>query len=350
MHQIICLNRLSSEDPLERQKQSLEAKGIRLDSACLRKLKVLETDLCKPQLGLAEIEYEYLLTNATHIIHNAWAMSAKRPLKAFASQFTIMQNMIFLARDVSSRRALETKVVFQFISSIAVVGHWPLWTGNKNVPEVRMNIEAVLPNGYGDAKFICELMLDRTLHLFPNRFSPMAVRIGQIAGSDVSGYWNPMEHLSFLWKSSQTLNLLPDFQGLLSWTPVNLVAATLADLLQTPSDPSPIYHIDNPVRQQWSEMIPILADALGVPRQNVVPFPQWVTRVRESSNIVEDNPAYKLIDFLDSNFIRMSCGGLLLETWKSREHSRTLAAVGPVSPEVARRFVQWWKEMRFLKA
>ena len=96
-------------------------------------------------------------------------------------------------------------------------------------------------------------------------------------------------------------------------------------------------------------MIPVFADGLDIPRTNVIPFPDWVERVRRFPGLVEEeNPAVKLIDFLDENFTRMSCGGLLLETTKSREHSGTLRAVGPVSDDVVRKFVHSWKNVRFL--
>jgi hypothetical protein len=97
-------------------------------------------------------------------------------------------------------------------------------------------------------------------------------------------------------------------------------------------------------------MIPILADALGIPASNIIPFREWIERVRRSPPGVEDaaNPAVKLVDFLDENFIRMSCGGLLLETTRARQHSPTLRAVGPVGEGVVRRYVEGWREVGFL--
>lgn len=145
------------------------------------------------------------------------------------------------------------------------------------------------------------------------------------------------------------LRALPDFEGLLSWTPVNDVAATLGDLLLADHPPYPIYHIDNPVRQLWRDMIRVFADGLDIPRRNMIPFEEWIKRVRNFPGSMElDNPAAKLIEFLDSNFIRMSCGGLLLDTVKSREHSKTLSEVGPVSEDVAKKYIEAWKEMGFL--
>ena len=346
---VICLNRQSKgSEPEARQRESIHSKGIDLSSSAESKLQVFETDTTKPMLGLPRAAHEKLLGIVTHIVHNAWPMSGKRPVRGFESQFQVMRNLIDFARDLSCRRRKGSKVSLQFISSIATVGHYPLITGDSNVPEERMAIDSVLPNGYGDAKFVCERMLDETLHRYPEDFRTMAVRLGQVAGSKTSGYWNSLEHLSFLVKSSQTLKTLPDFDGLLSWTPVNDVAATLGDLLLADNVPYPIYHIDNPVRQPWREMIPVLAASLDIPQSSAIPFEEWVSRVRSFPGSELDNPAVKLIDFLDGNFIRMSCGGLLLDTKRSREHSETLANVGPVSEDVARKYVQAWKEMGFL--
>lgn len=345
---IVCLNRrVSGSEPMDRQRQSMESRGIKFDTNAHSKVKVFETDTAKPMLGLPRDKYEDLQNTVTHVLHNAWPMSGKRPVKGFGLQFQVIRNLIDFVRNISCRR--DGKVSFQFISSIATVGHYPIWSGNVNVPEERTTIDSVLSNGYGDAKFVCERILDETLHKHPDNFRAMTVRLGQVAGSKTSGYWNPAEHLSFLIKSSQTLRALPDFKGLLSWTPVNDVAATLGDLLLADNAPHPIYHIDNPVRQPWGEMILVLADALGIPQNKVIPFDEWVKRVRNFPGSVElDNPAAKLIEFLDGNFTRMACGGLLLDTTNSREHSKTLASVGPVSKDTARNYIEAWKKMGFL--
>ncbi|EED14959.1 hypothetical protein TSTA_044250 [Talaromyces stipitatus ATCC 10500] len=67
--------------------------------------------------------------------------------------------------------------------------------------------------GYSEAKLVCEYMLDEALHRFPSLFRAMAVRIGQISGSNTSGYWCPVEHLAVMLKSSQTLHVLPQLEG-----------------------------------------------------------------------------------------------------------------------------------------
>ncbi|KFY00088.1 hypothetical protein O988_03530 [Pseudogymnoascus sp. VKM F-3808] len=349
---IICVNRHSSTECTTRQKQALESRGIFLSDEALSKLKVLATDTAKSMLGLTRLEYIKLVNSVTHIIHNAWSMSLTRPISAFESQFKGMENLIGLAREISCRRHPQSpKVGFQFISSIATVGYYPLWSGKIRAPEERMTARSVLPTGYGDAKLVCEMMLDETLHKYPDVFRPMVVRIGQIAGSKSSGYWNPVEHLAFLIKSCQTLKVLPDFEGELSWCPVNDVAATLGELLLPETTPYPIYHIENPSRQPWKEMISTLAEALDVPPSNIIPFEEWVDRVRQFPGSVDlDNPAGRLVDFLEKNFVRMSCGDLVLDTAKSTEHSETLRNLGPVDGDLVRKYVHSWKTTGFLLA
>ena len=344
---VICLNRRHSVEPQLRQQQAFESRGITLDRRAVLKLKVFEADGARPLLGLSQVQYDGLCAEVTHIIHNAWPMSGKLPLKGFSVQFQYMRNLVDLARDISVRSG--SKVGFQLVSSIATVGYYPLWTGKAHIPEESTSIESVLPNGYGDAKFVCERILDETLHKYPALFSPMTVRLGQVAGSNISGYWNHTEHFSFIVKSAQTLKALPDLDGLLSWTTVNDVAATMSDLLLSNTHSDPFYHIDNPVRQPWKEMIPILADALEIPHERIIPFPEWLRRVKAFPGLVEwENPAAKLAEFLNDDFVRMSCGGVLMETVKTWEHSQSFRRVGPVTPDVVRRYISAWKTMGFL--
>lgn len=343
---VICLNREKNVEPYLRQQKAMREKGIRSFDKIRPKLLVLQTDGSKPMLGLTSSEYEGLVSSVTHLIHNAWPMSAKRPLAGFESQFQVMRNLIDFACDSVSRRPKGFKFSFQMVSSVGVVGHYGLGNGEEKtmVPEERVSIDSVLPNGYGDAKWGCERMLDETLHKHPERFRTMVVRLGQIAGSKTSGYWNPMEHFGFLIKSSQTVNALPDVEGTVYWTPVNDIAGTLADLILSDRPAYPVYHIENPVGQPWREMNAILAKALNIP--NLIPFEEWLERVRAAPP--RNNPASTLLGFLDDNYLRMSCGGLVLDVKKTLEHSKTLAAVGPVSEEVVRKYVHVWKEIGFL--
>jgi nucleoside-diphosphate-sugar epimerase/SAM-dependent methyltransferase len=345
--QVVCVNRRSSIPVNKRQQEAFLTRGITLTPGARAKLRVLETDTSKPQLGLPPHEYAWLVQHVTHLVHNAWPMSGTRPVAGFEPQLQAMRNLLDLAREAVTTRD-TVQVGFQFVSSIGVVG----CSAEARVLERRLPLEAVLPGGYGEAKWVCERMLDETLHKYPSLFRPMVVRPGQIAGSSKSGFWNPVEHFAFLVKSAQSLRAWPDLDGVLQWVPVDHCAAIAADLLLYQGWPShPVYHIDNPVGQPWKQMSPVLAQALDIPADSIIPFKSWIKRVRTSPLVPEtENPAARggMVDFLSANFERMSCGGLILDTEKAKEHSVTMANEGPVSPALARKFVDAWRGMGFL--
>lgn len=347
---VICLNRKHRDEPYKRQIKAMRDKGIRFPEALKHKLVVFQTDTSKPMLGLGPDEYKQLVNTGTHLIHSAWPMSGKRALEGFEPQFQVMRNLINLATDAASQRPASHKFSFQMVSSIGVVGLYgkrdsDAMAKQTLVPEERFGIDCILPNGYGDAKWGCERMLDETLHRMPERFRAMAVRLGQIAGSKTSGYWNPMEHFGFVVKSSQTLGALPDVPGgELYWTPVNDMADTLADLVLSDQTPHRFYHLENPWGQPWKEVNAVLADAVGI--KDIIPFDDWVKRVAAAPQ--RNNPASTLLEFLDDNYIRMSYGGLVLDPKNTLEHSKSLRAVKPVSEELVRKYVHIWKEIGFL--
>jgi thioester reductase-like protein/SAM-dependent methyltransferase/acyl carrier protein len=352
--QVVCLNRRSSSgsSAAGRQDEGFRSRGVTLSPGARAKLRMLEADTSQAQLGLPPQDYAWLVENSTHIVHNAWPMSGTRPLSAFEPQVQAMRNLLDLAREMATREAAyPARIGFQFVSSIGVVGY----AGESRVLERRVPLSAVLPSGYGEAKWVCERMLDETLHNYPDLFRPMVVRPGQISGSSTSGYWNPVEHFSFLVKSAQALRAWPDFDGVLQWVPVDHCAGVMADLLKMGQadapDAYPVYHIDNPVGQRWKDMSPVLAAALDIPPHAIIPFKRWIKRVRRSPLLPEtENPATRPVDFLDQHFERMSCGGLILDTARAKEHSETMAKEGPVSPELARLYVAAWKKMGFLNS
>lgn len=176
-------------------------RGIQLDEEALAKLKVIETDTSKPMLGLSQEMYSHLADKVTHIVHSAWPMSLTRPVRLYETQFKVFRNMVDFARDITDNRPAPFKLGFQFISSLAVVANYPLWKDKPLVPEGPTSVDTVPQAGYADVKLVCEAILGKTLHQYPDRFHPTVVRIAQISGSTSNGYWNPTEYMPFLIKS-----------------------------------------------------------------------------------------------------------------------------------------------------
>lgn len=153
-------------------------------------------------------------------------------------------------------------------------------------------------------------------------------------------------------KTSQVLRLLPDLDGTLSWYPVDQVAATLGELLLSDKSTAQqfIYHIDNPARQPWPEMIQTLAQTLDIPSERIIPYEQWLDRMRRFRASPVDNPALQLLDLFTYYFIPMSCGALVLDTTNTRVHSPTMQQMQPVGEELVRLYIDAWKRSSFLNS
>lgn len=111
----------------------------------------------------------------------------------------------------------------------------------------------------------------------------------------------------------------------------------------------PIYHIESPHRYPWPSVIECLRQELGIPRSRVVPFNEWLSCLRQSpAAAIEDHPAARIVDFLESHFVRMSCAGVVLDMTKTLADCPSLRSVQPVDEDLVKKYVQSWREMGFL--
>ncbi|KAL4952287.1 hypothetical protein BDW69DRAFT_200843 [Aspergillus filifer] len=358
---VVCLNRRSNTPGSTRQLQALSSRMLELNETESAKLRMLDGSTAEPHLGLAAEEYTWLAKNATHIVHNAWPMSLARPIQTFVPQFQALRNLLDLAGEMACNQAHDgLRVGFQFVSSISVVGS----AAQQRVLEQRVDMGHTLPLGYPEAKWVCERMLDETLHRYPQFFRPMVVRPGQITGSTHTGIWPNTEHMPMLIKTAQALQAWPDLDGPLHWVPVDTVAQTMTDLLLPGIKPShgsaqdrlrepdayPVYHIDNPVGQPWKEMSSVITRALSIPSERIIPYQDFLNLLRSSPlDRDRDIPAAKIMEFFTRDFEHMACGGLILDTTLSQQHSKAMASQGPVSAEEVGRYMQRWREMAWIK-
>ncbi|KIA75587.1 NRPS-like enzyme [Aspergillus ustus] len=372
VRRVICLNRSSSstaikKDPHDRQAEALTSKGLTVTPEEWSKITVFETNTSSPKLGLSDADYTSLL-GVTHIVHNAWPMNFKMHVSSYESQFRVLQNLLSLARDAYAHQnkheqqaTKPRKTRFLFISSISVVGRYGKLTGETIVPETPISIAtgtgthqdpqgSTLDLGYAQAKLVCEKIIERARADFGDQIEAGFVRVGQIAGAAHGGFWNADEHFASLVASSQTLGYLPDIRGTLSWLPVDQASAVLAELIFSTQPLDLVYHLENPVRQSWNEVLNILATELAVPKHDRRPMAEWVEEVRRRpQDDNNSNPAAAIADFFQENFEWMSGGSIVLSTETSRRHSPTLRRVGPVSDETIRSYIRYWKGISFIK-
>lgn len=176
----------ASEESLRtRQEDACKKMGIPITKINWSKIDLIGYDAAAASFGISESKYEYLTMNVTHIFHSAWSMDFKRTLFSFESQIKAASNIVQLGRDIHCARThCRPRVIMA--SSIAVVGRH----SSTVVPEeIASEASIPLPIGYAEAKWVCEKIFEDAFTELKDEIEPMIARIGQISGSQHTGFW-----------------------------------------------------------------------------------------------------------------------------------------------------------------
>jgi len=75
------------------------------------------------------------------------------------------------------------------------------------------NPSATLPIGYAQAKWCCEKVIESARDSIPHEVEASIFRIGQLSGSQSTGFWSSREHFPALVKACQDVKAVPDLRG-----------------------------------------------------------------------------------------------------------------------------------------
>jgi hypothetical protein len=123
----------------------------------------------------------------------------------------------------------------------------------------------------------------------------------------------------------------------------------MADMLlaEEDHDDVSVYHLENPMRQSWEDVLGVIASSLGIDKR--LPYDEWVAAMLAvPDDEIALNPAKKMAVFFAEDFERMSSGGVVMGTDRARRHSKTLRATGALDAGLVGAYVQKWKETQFL--
>ncbi|KAL9031277.1 MAG: hypothetical protein Q9196_000684 [Gyalolechia fulgens] len=293
---VFSLNRPSPKsDAQARQFEAFQSRNINVGPDGLDKLKVFQSDTASSMLGLSYDDYAQVQDQVTHIVHNAWPMDFKRRLPSFRAQFQTLQNLLRLA---ISRHHVHTL-------------RRPKVMGDAIVPEVFTTDDRCANNiGYAKAKLVCEKIIE---------------------------------------SAARNLNSDLDVAFTLSWTPVDLAAATVAEIILCRDSDKKVYHLENPVRQSWVDVLQVMAASLNIPLTKFLPFDEWMDKICAVS--AEDDqtvPVKRLETFFRTDFEHMACGNVILDTRNTREISPTLRRLASVGNETLASYVRYWKSVGYL--
>ncbi|KAL4890076.1 hypothetical protein BDV59DRAFT_99330 [Aspergillus ambiguus] len=351
--QVICVGRVhQGQDPKHRQQEINRARGVALPEFAWTKIRFLSTNqLSQPQLGLQHDEYCRLVRTVTHIVHAAWPMDFQRSLTSFEPQIQTLRNLIDLSRECHREQGRSYQPRLLFTSSIAVAARF---TGRRKLPESKISDPSVPAEmGYARAKWVCEQILNEVARTHGDLLRPSVVRLGQLTGDTHSGIWNSNEHFPTILKASQLVGALPELDGTFSWIPIDVAAKSIVEILFSLTNgpvKDIVYHVENPIRQAWKPLLPVLAAKLGLKTPLPIPFSIWFERVSSlSSTKAIIGSIHHLLPFLQEEFHVLSSGGIILDTTRARVASRSLRACEGVTIELLDRYLASWRKERFLQ-
>ncbi|KAK7430456.1 hypothetical protein QQZ08_002975 [Neonectria magnoliae] len=348
-HVVVLLRKgKAAAPPIPGQKydrSGLTARGIKLSEEEWSKISSLDVDPTQEQLGLNSMVYGALQENVTQIIHAAWPMNYLIRLPSFQYQFKFLQNLLQLATQGKG----DTKRRFVFVSSIAAVAKIGLASGGKLIAESPVEpVAAACGIGYADGKLVCEKILERAASTFSGQLEVTYVRCGQMTGARETGVWNSGEQIPMLLRTAQSVGSLPQLQGTLSWIPVDDAAAVISDMTFSAGIPPIAQHLENPVRQAWSDVIASIGQQLNLANAPV-PFDNWLDQVASAGGEEDAYPIRKLHDFFKHSFRAVACGQVILDTAVARSSSVTLRNSSAVDDATIQGYIRHWKETGYLQ-
>lgn len=357
---VYALNRGGKKSLHERQEETFRQRG--LDASLLQspRLALLEGKLDAEKLGLKEASYDELRESVTAIYHTAWRLDFNLSLLSFEEHIAGTRNLadLALSAPLSAEGNLPSLL---FASSIGVLtGH----DAHKEplAPEAAVDFDvSAHAGGYGQAKAVTERILERARD--EAGLPACNVRICQLSGSTTNGSWAITDWVPLIVKSAETLKCLPSAPGMASWTPTDVCATAMLDLMQSRDYLAQTRHISPPKASKWDTLMGAIASDLDVP---LVPCAEWLAHLEEASattsrdDAFAHNPALKLLGFyqalvaLDNKIDipgqqREAFGMTAMSSAGTCEQSKALRELAPFGAKDALQWLSYWRSQGFIK-
>jgi len=127
-----------------------------------------------------------------------------------------------------------------------------------------------------------------------------------------------------------------------------LLLTATSDTGLLPSSPQ-IFHLENPIRQSWADVLDVLVPELSVTNSSIIPYAEWLAKVLAvPDEKINANPAKKMADFFQRDFEHMAGGQIVMSTESTRKASPCLRNCDAVGGDIIRDYVRGWREVGFL--
>lgn len=336
VRKVYCLVRAKSTSAARRRvAQSLRTRKVSLglSPAAERKIVALPADLSNPEnLGLDDNVFCKIKQTVTSVIHCAWSVNFNWALESFEeSCIAATRNLLDLCLSTEAPRPAS----FSFCSSVSTVARTPGNWVRESLPESLSHAQGM---GYAQSKLVTENIVNRAAR--QTGMTARVLRAGQIVADKTFGIWNATEAIPMILQTAKTIKALPQLDDILSWTPVDVMAASIIELSLS-STAGEVLNVTNPTLNHWSQdLLPLLRDA-GLEFEEL-PKQAWLQRLRESDQDPEVNPPIKLLEFFASKYDNNNpTRTLLYDTKKAQAASPSLANVRGLDTEFTSQFIKY---------
>ncbi|MCJ1380709.1 hypothetical protein MMC17_003817 [Xylographa soralifera] len=353
VRKIVCLVRAANP----------EAAHARIDKSLLfRKKKPLQVPdfkvvcivgkLGDSHLGLSERTYASLQSEATIIIHAAWAVNFSMRLRSFVNDhISGLRNLLDLA--IHSHCRLPPR--FVFCSSTASVLSPTLESPIAEV--ISHDATTASPLGYSRSKWVAEAICEQAYAQTRMKGRLEVARIGQLCGDTTNGVWNVTEAWPLMLSTVHVTNSLPDLEHeKLDWLPVDIAAQAVLQIAHgvegEDTSEIPVYHLINENNKPtWMEMLVWMKTIYARPF-DIVPPEKWVKQLENLSVDHTNHPAQKLLGLWENAYCTDSTrednsGGNLevrFVTDKTRKAAPVMLTVSPIDEQHFTRMWKWIEE------
>ncbi|KAL1852805.1 putative NRPS-like protein biosynthetic cluster [Diaporthe australafricana] len=353
---ITCLDR--SANAMERIKVAL-ATWSAPPSIEPPRVSFYQADYKSPDFGLPPVILSELHGTTNIIIHNAWKVDFNHSIDTFEDvHIRGVSNLI----NFSASSPLRPRLVF--VSSISSVGDWcAVDPSASTIPEsLPPTLAAAQATGYSEYKAVAEHLLAAAAE--KSGLDVSVLRVGQIAGPVGSGNgakWNETEWFPLMLKTAKTTGKIPDAHALgdIDWIPADLLSSMIWELSSAPklavdngdgAGSLQIFHLVNPVRRPWAQMLPAIKSGLaGSGSLQDVSMADWVAELAKTDlddkEAVASQPAVKILDFFRSVGERQGvtvAKGVAFSTDRASQSSKTMLDLGPVKDEWLLKWINDW--------
>jgi carbohydrate kinase (thermoresistant glucokinase family) len=333
---VYCLVRAKdAKDASRRVTQSLLQRKIyhAMSLEARAKINALPSDFSDIHLGLSNTTYEAIAQKVTNVIHCAWAVNFNWGLPSFEKDCIAGVNHLI---NLCLANPTSAPATFDFCSSVSTVARCP----TMNTPEKVSQFDWAQGMGYAQSKCVAENLCIAAAE--KAGVKARVLRVGQIVADTVHGVWNKDEAIPLMMQSALTIGALPKLQENPSWTPVDIIARAVSEIALSNAE-ALVANVTNAKTFSWiDDLLPALRQA-GLEFDEVEPK-EWVERLRNSSNDVVANPAFKLVDFFASKYDKDTFGpSRTYETAVARQFSPALENAPVLDASFVKTFVEQFK-------